>query len=136
MAAGGRPESLTLLLAAFSAFAFAPAVPGFGRPGAYHALVAERRVERPIAVLRSDHDRALHRLYRLAAGGAEVARIAAGRSGYRRMVAPCIAGAVGARGVGAPELTLDARRADLVVTGWHPPRRAVGRRAALGGGAP
>ena len=108
VAAGGRPESLTLLLAAFSAFAFAPAVPGFGRPGAYHALVAERRVERPIVVLRSDHDWALHRLYRLAAGGAEAARIAAGRSGYRRMVVACSAiGAVGARGVGAPELTLD-----------------------------
>jgi hypothetical protein len=60
VAAGGRPESPTLLLATFSAFAFPWAVPGFGRPGAYHALVAERRVGRPIAVLRSDHDRALH----------------------------------------------------------------------------
>jgi hypothetical protein len=70
--------------------------------------VAERRVGRPIVVLRSDHDWALHRLYRLAAGGAEAARIAAGRSGYRRMVVACSAiGAVGARGVGAPELTLE-----------------------------
>ena len=107
--AGGRPESLTLLLAAFSAFAFAREVPGFGRPGAYHGLVAEPRVARSITVLHSKHDQALHRLYRLAAGGAEVASLAApGRSGHARaVVATSAIGAVGARGVGAPELTLD-----------------------------
>jgi len=107
--AGGRPESLTLLLAAFSAFAFAREVPGFGRPGAYHGLVAEPRVERSITVLHSKHDQALHRLYRLAAGGAEVASLTpAGRFGHARaVVATSAIGAVGARGVGAPELTLD-----------------------------
>jgi pimeloyl-ACP methyl ester carboxylesterase len=100
VAAGGRPESLTLLLAAFSAFAFAPAVPGFRRRGVPRAR-GQRRVERPIVVLRSDHDWALHRLYQLAAGVPR-RRIAAGRSGYRRMVVACSAlGAVGP-GVGRP----------------------------------
>jgi len=84
-------------------------VPGFGRPGAYHAVLAERRVERSITVLRSDHDQALHRLYRLAAGGAEIASLAAlGRSGRpRENVATSAIGAVGARGIGAPEFTLE-----------------------------
>ena len=109
VAASGRPESLTLLLAAFSAFAFAPKVPGVGGPGAYHGVVAERRVERPIIVLRSDHDQTLRRLYRFAMGGGDVGRLAApGRFGHTRtVVATSAIGAVGARGVGAPELTLD-----------------------------
>jgi hypothetical protein len=107
--AGGRPESLTLLLSAFSAFAFAAEVPGFGRPGAYHPVVAEQRVARSIAVLRSDHDQALHRLYRFAAGGAEVAGLAgiSQKTRPREVVATSAIGAVGARAVGAPELTLD-----------------------------
>jgi len=56
---GGAPAcSLTLLLAAFSAFAFAREVPGFDRPGAYHPILAQARVHGPIVVLRSAHDRA------------------------------------------------------------------------------
>ena len=106
--AGARPESLTLLLATFSAFAFAPEVPGSKRPGVYHALVPQRRVERPIVVLHSDHDPAWHGVPRLAVGGAEVARPAApGRGGHARtIVAASTIGRVGARGVGAPALTL------------------------------
>src|SRR5262245_30087555 len=106
--AGARPESLTLLLAAFSAFAFAPAVPGFKRPGVYHALVAQRRVERPIVVLRSDHGQARHHFSPLGPRGAAVTRPAApGRGGHARaVVATSTIGIVGARGVGAPGLTL------------------------------
>jgi hypothetical protein len=113
--AGARPESLTLLLASFSAFAFAPAVPGSTRPGMYHALVTQRRVERPIIVLRSDR-RATGSLSGLATSGREVARSAApGRAGHARtIVATRSIGLVGARGVGAPELTLEeVQRAGL-----------------------
>jgi hypothetical protein len=78
-----RPESLTLLLAAFSAFAFAPEVPGFRRPGVYRAVVTQRRVERPIVVVRSEHNAALHRLSWLATSGAEGARSAAPGRGER-----------------------------------------------------
>src|SRR5262245_47029017 len=106
--AGARPESLTLVLAAFSAFAFAPAVPGFKRPGVYHALVAQRRIERPIIVLRSDHGQARHQFSPLGPSGAAATRPAApGRGGHARtVVAISTIGIVGARGVGAPGLTL------------------------------
>ena len=110
---GVKPESLTLLLAAFSAFAFAPEVPGFDRPGFYCRVLAERRVAGPIAVLRSDHDQALSTLYgalnidvdRHGRPRAQVPK--SGRAGYRAAtVAASALGAVGARGVGAPELDL------------------------------
>src|SRR5262245_7262660 len=106
--AGARPESLTLLLAAFSAFAFAPAVPGFKRPGVYHALVAQRRVERPIVVLRVDHGQARHQFSPRGPSGTAGTRPAApGRGGHARtVVATSTIGVVGARGVGAPGLTL------------------------------
>jgi hypothetical protein len=106
--AGARPESLTLLLGAFSAFAFAPAVPGFKRPGVYHALVAQRRVERPIVVLRSDHGLVLHQFSPLGLSAPAMTRPAApGRGGRARaVVATSTIGIVGARGVGAPTLTL------------------------------
>jgi hypothetical protein len=122
MALGGaRPASLTLLLAAFSAFAFAPAVPGFRRPGFYYPVLAERRVDGPIVVLRSDHDTALGIFYRKVTGGAKVERASApdrGRPGGRFARAATIAasalGAVGARGVGAPELDLlDVQRTGI-----------------------
>ena len=74
----------------------------------YHALVPQRRVERPIVVLHSDHDPAWHGVSRLAVGGAEAARrTAPGRGGHARtIVAASTIGRVGARGVGAPALTL------------------------------
>jgi hypothetical protein len=131
--AGARPESLTLLLAAFSAFAFAPEVPGFDRPGFYARVLAERRIAGPIVVLRSDHDTALGVFYRVLTGSGEVDRrggkagpagrdhrgplgerhdeVSPGRRSTRRArmaetVAASALGAVGARGVGAPELDL------------------------------
>ncbi len=114
MALGGaRPASLILLLAAFSAFAFAPRVPGFDRPGFYYPVLAEQRVDGPIVVLRSDHDAALRTLYRSITGGGEVDRANAGltsprggRRGRAAIVAASALGAVGARGVGAPQLDL------------------------------
>jgi hypothetical protein len=110
MALGGaRPASLTLLLAAFSAFAFAPSVPGFRRPGFYYPVLAERRVDGPIVVLRSDHDTALGIFYRKVTGSGEVDRAAgkkAGRFDRVATVAASALGAVGARGVGAPEVDL------------------------------
>ena len=110
MALGGaRPASLTLLLAAFSAFAFAPSVPGFRRPGFYYPVLAERRVDGPIVVLRSDHDAALGTFYRRVTGSGEVDRAAgrkAGRFDRVATVAASALGAVGARGVGAPEVDL------------------------------
>ena len=54
-----RPQSLTLLLAAFSAFAFAPDIPSFDRLGFYHRVLEDEQVRGPIVVLRSTHDRAL-----------------------------------------------------------------------------
>jgi hypothetical protein len=161
---GVAPESLILLLGAFSAFAFAPEIPGFDRPGFYHRVLAERRVAGRIVVLRSDHDTALATLYRTISGSGEVGRTGRirvhGRAGHpctgnrdprrggaaraahattrRRTAAlgplaatPCVLhggpathraaavatsalGAVGARGVGAPEIDLiDAQRIGL-----------------------
>jgi hypothetical protein len=117
---GVRPDSLTLLLGAFSAFAFAPEVPGFDeRPGVYHRVLADQQVRGPIVVLRSDHDRALGVLYAGTSGSAEVGRGRGGRVvpadrriGYGRLghvstvVATSALGAVGARGVGAAEVDL------------------------------
>jgi len=60
---GIRPQSLTLLLGAFSAFAFAPEVPGMARPGFYQRVLSEDRVQGPIVVLHSRHDTALGTLY-------------------------------------------------------------------------
>ena len=113
---GARPESVTLLLAAFSAFAFAPEIPSFDRPGFYHRVLAERRIAGPIVVLRSDHDTALGTFYRAVTGSGEIDRQGPGPSDLgkrpRRLgrtaatVAASALGAVGARGVGAPELDL------------------------------
>ena len=111
---GARPESVTLLLAAFSAFAFAPEIPGFDRPGFYYRVLAERRIAGPIVVLRSDHDTALGTFYRAVTGSGEIDRHGeaypgkrAGRLGrMAETVAASALGAVGARGVGAPELDL------------------------------
>jgi hypothetical protein len=122
MALGGaRPASLTLLLATFSAFAFAPSIPGFRRPGFYYPVLAEGRVDGPIVVLRSNHDRALGTFYRTVTGGAKVERASApdpGRLGGRFARAATVAasalGAVGARGVGAPEVDLlDVQRTGI-----------------------
>jgi hypothetical protein len=111
---GARPESVTLLLAAFSAFAFAPDIPGFDRSGFYHRVLAERRIAGPIVVLRSDHDTALGTFYRAVTGSGEIDRHGeadpgkpTGRLGrMAETVAASALGAVGARGVGAPELEL------------------------------
>jgi hypothetical protein len=95
---GVRPESLTLVLARSSAFAFAPHVPGFKRPGHYHRLLAERLVNGPVVVLRTDHDTA-------GAMGSGPAL----RSGLRKRdarIATSALAVVGARGVAAPELDL------------------------------
>ncbi len=116
---GARPESLTLLLAAFSAFAFAPEIPRFDRPGFYHHVLAERQVRGPIVVLRSDHDTALATFYSAFAGSSEVGRRRDGARGPGRRtltepVATSALGAVGARGVGAPELDLvDVQRSGI-----------------------
>jgi hypothetical protein len=122
MALGGvRPASLTLLLAAFSAFAFAPSITGFRRPGFYYPVLAERRVDGPIVVLRSDHDAALGAFYRTVTGSGAVdlgnARDPGrpvGRLGRAATIAASALGAVGARGVGAPELDLlDVQRTGI-----------------------
>lgn len=113
---GARPDSVTLLLAAFSAFAFAPEIPRYKRPGFYHRVLAEHMVDGPIVVLRSDHDRALGTLYSAITGGGQVDRrrgsrgtgaTNGGRGGsMRATVATSALGAVGARGVGAPGVEL------------------------------
>jgi hypothetical protein len=116
---GARPESLTLLLAAFSAFAFAPEIPRFGRPGFYHPVLAERHVQGPIVLLRSDHDTALATFYRALTGSGEVGRRREGSRGPGRRtlteaVATSALGAAGARDVGAPEIDLvDAQRTGI-----------------------
>jgi hypothetical protein len=119
---GVPPASVTLLLAACSAFAFAPEVPGFDRPGLYYRVLAERRGDGPIVVLRSDHDAALGTLYRAVAGGGEVDRHRAEPDGKgperpkrtAAIVAASALGAVGARGVGAPEVDLvDAQQTGI-----------------------
>jgi hypothetical protein len=125
---GLQPESVTLLLAAFSAFAFAAEVPGYDRPGFYHRVLDERLVDGPIAVLRSEHDAALRAFYPALTGSGEVDRHGGRRAGVRGAraatapghggaprgragviaytVAASALGAVGARGVSAPEVDL------------------------------
>jgi hypothetical protein len=114
---GVRAESLVLLLAPFSAFAFADEVPHMQRPGAYRRVVAERLVAGPIVALRSDRDRVLGTLYPAVTWGnqVELAVAVGGRHGRtRELVARSALGAAGARGVGAPELDLlDALRTGL-----------------------
>jgi hypothetical protein len=119
---GVAPASLTLLLGAFSAFAFAPEIPGLDRPGFYHRVLAERRVSGPIVVLHSEHDTALATLYRAMAGSGEVgrgARLAANskRGAAARQVEGVVKsalGAVGARGVAAPGFDLlEAQRSGI-----------------------
>lgn len=104
--AGCPAESVTLLLGALSAFAFADEVPGTDQPGYYRPVVAERRVRGPVAVLFSAHDRALGSLYPAMAAAAP-GRGHGGRHGHvADVVAGSALGAVGARGVGAPEVDL------------------------------
>jgi hypothetical protein len=114
---GLRPASLVLLQAAFSAFAFADEVSSMKRPGFYHRMLAERLVAGPIVALRSDHDRALGTLYPAATWGSQVDRAApnAGRlRQVREVIARSALGAVGVRGVGAPEIDLlDAQMSGL-----------------------
>ena len=106
---GARPESLTLLLGALSAFAFAREVPSFGRPGRYHSVVSERQVHRPVVVLRSDHDRGLASFYRATPSTADVACDRAPGSALRRTAAAVATSGLstlGARAVGAPVVDL------------------------------
>jgi hypothetical protein len=131
--AGVRPESLTLLQAALSAFAFARRVPGTDRPGRYYPLLIERAVRGPITVLHSAHDRTLGTLapdlHDAAAvsppatgggpadgGGSERSRPPAPgrwraararvRAYWRDVVATSALGVVGVRGVQVPRLEL------------------------------
>jgi hypothetical protein len=63
----------------------------------------------PIVALRSDHDRELGTLYPAATWGDQVDRVAPNRGRLRQVrgvVARSAMGAVGVRGVGAPELDL------------------------------
>jgi len=109
------PHSLTLLLGAFSAFAFAAEVPGTQGSGLYHHVLAEGRVRGRITVLYSSHDRALGSLYPAVTGTNEVYRADPGRLGWTRdVVARSALGAVGAHGVGAPSMDLlEAQRTGL-----------------------
>ena len=107
--AGVRPDTLVLLQAAFSAFAFAEDVPGTKRPGFYRPVIAERMVARSIVALRSDHDRALGTLYPAVTWGHQVDRTARNlgrRTRVREVVARSAMGAVGVLGVGALEIDL------------------------------
>jgi hypothetical protein len=105
---GLRPESLVLLLAAFSAFAFAEQVPGTRGPGFYRRVVTDGLVRGPIAVLHSDRDRALGTLYPAVTWGTEVDRgRGPGRFGHAlEVVVRSALGAAGARGLAAPEFDL------------------------------
>ena len=106
---GLRPHTLVLLLAAFSAFAFADDVPGTKRPGFYHRVIAERMVQGPLIALRSDHDRALGTLYPAVTWGSQVDRATPHHGRHtreREVVTRSALGAVGLRGVGAPEIDL------------------------------
>jgi hypothetical protein len=118
---GLRPESLLLLLAAFSAFAFAEEVPGTKGAGFYRRVVTDRLVPGPIVVLRSAHDRALGTLYPAVTRSDQVDRgRGPGRLGHsREVVARSALGATGARGLSAPEFDL------LVVQRTGLPERGV-----------
>jgi hypothetical protein len=138
---GLRPESLVLLQAAFSAFAFAEEVPSMKRPGFYHRVLAERLVAGPIVALRAEHDRALGTLYPAATWGEQVDWAAPNRGRLRQVrevVARSAMGAVGVRGVGAPELDLVdvqktgiPRRVEAVVKSR--PLRAAAKRSYYSG---
>ncbi len=106
--AGLVPSSLTLLLAAFSAFAFAEEVPGTERAGHYRPLLGERRVAGPIVVLHSVHDRVLGSIYPAVTGTGQLDRAPnPGRLGHvREVVAVSALGFAGARGVLAPRFDL------------------------------
>ena len=93
---GLAPQSLTLLLAAFSAFAFAAEVPEVERPGVYRPLLAERRVQGPIVVLHSAQDRALGSLYPAVTGWGQIERGAPRRPRGRDRGAQCARGGGGA----------------------------------------
>ncbi len=110
---GARPESLVLLQAAFSAFAFAEEVPGARHPGLYHRVLAEPLVTGRLVALRSTHDALLTALYPILTGASRVDR--PGRLGrMREIVAASGLGVVGVRGVGAPEVEiLPAQRLGL-----------------------
>jgi hypothetical protein len=118
---GVRPQSLTLLLATFSSFAFSPDIPNFDRSGGYRRVLEEEQVRGPIVVVRSSHDRALRLLCSTvtaggqadgdespgpADGGVPVPRLGKRRGYMWDVVATSALGAVGARGVGAPEVDL------------------------------
>ncbi len=110
---GARPQSLTLLQAAFSAFAFAEEVPGFRAPGFYHRILADRHVAGRIVAIRTTPDSVLTTLYPILSGACRVDRL--GRLGRtREVVAASALGVAGARGVGAPEVEiLEAQRLGL-----------------------
>ena len=117
---GLRPDSLVLLLAAFSAFAFAEEVPGTKGAGFYRRVVTDLLIAGPIVVLRSDHDRALGTLYPAVTWGNQVSRgPGPGRFGHaREVVARSALGAAGARGLAAPEFDLvDVSRTGLPGSG-------------------
>lgn len=106
---GVRPHSLTLLQAPFSSFAFASEVPGSGQPGFYNRILASRLAGR-IVVVHSAQDPALATLDLPPSQLDHPGRL--GRT--RQVVATSAMGAVGARGVGAPELEIrDAQRLGL-----------------------
>jgi hypothetical protein len=117
---GLRPESLVLLLAAFSAFAFAEDVPGTKGAGFYRRVVTDQLVGGPIVALRSDHDRALGTLYPAVTWGNQVSRgPGPGRFGHaREVVTRSALGAAGARGLAAPEFDLiDVQRTGVPGSG-------------------
>jgi hypothetical protein len=106
---GLRPQTLILLHAAFSAYAFAEEVPGTKRPGFYRRVVSDGMVTGPIVALRSVHDRALTTLYPTVTWGQQVDRAATNPRRVTRtrgVVAGSAMGAVGALGAGGVEMDL------------------------------
>jgi hypothetical protein len=106
---GVRPNSLTLLQAPFSAFAFAGEVPGSGQPGLYNRILAARLAGR-IVVVRSARDAALATLCPPPSGVDHPGRL--GRT--RQVVASSLMGITGAHGAGATEVEIrEAQRLGL-----------------------
>ena len=106
---GLRPESLVLLLAAFSAFAFAEEVPGTKRPGFYRRVLAERMVAGPDRGAPLRPRPGPRPLYPAVTWGSQVDRAAPNhgrRTRVREVVTRSAMGAVGVLGVGAPEIDL------------------------------